>query len=160
MVVMCTYLVSFFYLFCKVGPPEKVGMNVVPLRPLVPHELKEYTLDLVKNLNPNDPQNKKRRGQVVVQVTFSPFKEESQMSGTGDHHKHGRKDSIGGAMDSSMLGAGLLMVTVQGAEDVEGRHHNNPYAAVLFKGERKKTKVKNQSKYHVLFSVLFSFFVD
>ncbi|KAK4401399.1 Synaptotagmin-2 [Sesamum angolense] len=34
------------------------------------------TLDLLKNMDPNDVQNDKLRGQIVVELTYKPFKEE------------------------------------------------------------------------------------
>lgn len=36
---------------------------------------------------------------------------------------------------------GLLSVTIHSAEDVEGKHHTNPYAEVHFQGEKRKTPV-------------------
>ena len=123
---------------------DKLGMQVVPLKMLVPHETKEFTLDLLKNMNPNDPQNKKRRGQIMVQLTFIPFKEDNDtVRFSGPLHRRSRTESIGKASeDSSLCTAGLLLVTIIGAEDVEGKHRNDPYALVLFRGEKKKTKVK------------------
>ncbi|KAK3033732.1 hypothetical protein RJ639_034507 [Escallonia herrerae] len=125
----------------KVGPHDKLGMQVVPLRLLVPQEMKEFTLNLVKNTNPNDPHNKKLRGQIVMELTFVPFREDTEtFSGPLDRHDE-RNESLGKASeDTSLLRGGLLLVTVVGAEDVEGKHHNNPYALILFRGEKKKTK--------------------
>lgn len=40
---------------------------------------------------------------------------------------------------------GLLVVTIHEAKDVEGKHHTNPYAWVIFKGEEKKTHVYDPS---------------
>ncbi|KDO50687.1 hypothetical protein CISIN_1g038990mg [Citrus sinensis] len=85
----------------KVGTHDKLGMQVVPLRSLTPNETKELTLDLVKNTNPNDPQDKKFE----------------------------RKESEVGK------------ATEYGAKDLEGKHHNNPYAVVICRGEQKKTKM-------------------
>ncbi|KAH9735142.1 Synaptotagmin-3 [Citrus sinensis] len=125
----------------KVGTHDKLGMQVVPLRSLTPNETKELTLDLVKNTNPNDPQDKKWRGQLVVELTFSLFREESKrLSGPLDRFE--RKESeVGKATEYVYLGAGLLLVTVEGAKDLEGKHHNNPYAVVICRGEQKKTKM-------------------
>ena len=36
---------------------------------------------------------------------------------------------------------GVLVVIVHEAQDVEGKHHTNPYVRILFRGEDKKTKV-------------------
>lgn len=129
----------------QVGAHDKLGMQVVPLRSLSPNETKKFTLGLVKNTNPNDPHNNKHRGKLVVELTFNPFKEDSERF-SGPLNCYLRKESrIGSAVfeeaTSSFSAGGLLLVTVQGAEDVEGKNHNNPYALIMFKGEQKKTKV-------------------
>lgn len=136
-------------------------MQVVPLKLLTPYKAKEFTLDLVKNTNPNDPQNRKHRGKLVVEMTFNPFKEDSQrFSGPLDGYVRkesevkritedaplcrGAEDAslcIGAEDDASLCRGGLLLVMVQGAEDVEGKNHNNPYALIIFRGEQRKTKV-------------------
>ncbi|XP_072956281.1 synaptotagmin-3 isoform X2 [Typha angustifolia] len=129
----------------KVKMHDKLGMQVVPLRLLTPHETKSFTLDLLKNLNPNDPHNKKNRGKLVVELTFDPFKEENgRFSGilNGDSNVNSIKQDY---PDISSNG-GVLLVTIEGAEDVEGKHHNNPYAVVIFRGEKKKTKVIKKSR--------------
>ncbi|XP_072986888.1 synaptotagmin-3-like isoform X1 [Typha latifolia] len=129
----------------KVKMHDKLGMQVVPLRLLTPHETKSFTLDLLKNLNPNDPHNKKNRGKLVVELTFDPFKEENgRFSGilNGDSKLNSIKQDY---PDISSNG-GVLLVTIEGAEDVEGKHHNNPYAVVIFRGEKKKTKVIKKSR--------------
>lgn len=119
---------------------DKLGMQVIPLKLLTAHETKEFTLDLLKNLNPNDPHNKKPRGKITMQLTFVPFVEEIE-SFSEPSDRNLRKDSIGNEHEiPSMSRGGLLVVTVVGAEDVEGKHHNNSYALVLFKGEKRKTK--------------------
>ncbi|GAY63251.1 hypothetical protein CUMW_224110 [Citrus unshiu] len=132
---------DFAVLSRMVGTHDKLGMQVVPLRSLTPNETKELTLDLVKNTNPNDPQDKKCRGQLVVELTCSLFREESKrLSGPLDRFE--RKESeVGKATEYVYLGAGLLLVTVEGAKDLEGKHHNNPYAVVICRGEQKKTKM-------------------
>lgn len=125
----------------QVKTHDKLGMQVASLNSLIPYEMKEFTLDLVKNMNPNDSHNKRNRGKVVVELTFEPFREElERFSGALDCE--GKVRSLGRASSQSSSGGGLLSVTVESAEDVEGRHHSNPYAVVLFRGERKKTKVK------------------
>ncbi|XP_015574830.2 synaptotagmin-3 isoform X1 [Ricinus communis] len=131
----------------KVGTHDKLGMQVVPLRLLSPCETKRLTLDLVKNTNRNDPHNKKHRGKLVVEMTFNPFKEDNnRFSGPLDSYE--RKGSSIGRIpeDISLYRGGLLLVTVQRAEDVEGRHHNNPYALVIFRGEQKKTKLIKKTR--------------
>ena len=125
------------------GIHDKLGMQIVPLRLLTPHETKEFTLNLVKNTNPNDPHNKKWRGKLVVELTFKPFIDDSELFSGSLHGSGKSEDMVGkGSEDVSLnRAAGLLLVLLQGAEDVEGNHHNNPYAVVNFGGEQKKTKV-------------------
>lgn len=84
----------------------------------------------------------KQRGKIVLELTYVPFKEDS-IKFSSVSKIYSRK---GSGMDKSsdeetLSGAGLLSVLVQGAEDVEGDNHNNPYAIVLFKGDKKRTKV-------------------
>lgn len=119
-------------------------MQMVPLKLLTPYDTKELTLDLLKDTDVTDSQNKKNRGQIEVELTFVPFREDSIKF--GDHLvAYSRKESgTDGAIsdDVNPTGAGLLLVMVHGAEDVDGERHSNPYALVLFRGEKKKTKVK------------------
>ncbi|XWS55830.1 hypothetical protein CRYUN_Cryun09bG0033900 [Craigia yunnanensis] len=132
----------------KVGTHDKLGMQVVPLRLLTPHETQEFSLDLVKNTNPNDPQNKKRRGQLVLQMTFNPFKEDNDRF-SGPLDRYASNESGVGSLpkhDGSICGAGLLSVLIQRAEDVEGKYHNNPCALIVFKGEKKKTKLIKKTR--------------
>ncbi|XP_050243045.1 synaptotagmin-3-like isoform X2 [Quercus robur] len=131
----------------KVGTHDKLGMQIVPLRLLTPHETKEFTLNLVKNTNPNDPHNKKWRGKLVVELTFKPFIDDSELFSGSLHGSGKREDMVGkGSEDVSLNRAGLLLVLLQGAEDVEGSHHNNPYAVVNFGGEQKKTKTIKKTR--------------
>ncbi|KAA8546103.1 hypothetical protein F0562_020446 [Nyssa sinensis] len=57
----------------QVGKHEKMGMNVVPLKELPPNEPKTITIDLLKNMNPNDVQNEKLRGQLMVELHLQTF---------------------------------------------------------------------------------------
>ncbi|XP_057979112.1 synaptotagmin-3 isoform X2 [Malania oleifera] len=137
----------YVYDWDKVGTHDRLGMQTVPLKLLTPHEPREFTLDLLKNTNINDPQNKKRRGQLVVELTFVPFKEDSDgFSGPLEGYERKESGINGEYSGSSPSGAGLLLVTIQGAEDVEGERHNNPYALVLFRGEQKKTKMMRKTR--------------
>ncbi|KAL3732043.1 hypothetical protein ACJRO7_028827 [Eucalyptus globulus] len=131
----------------KVGAHDRLGIQLVPLNLLQPHEKKEFVLDLMKHTDISDHQDKKRRGQLVVELTFVPFKEESG-SFKELPNGYGRIESgIDKVSDDSALsGAGLLSVIVQGAEDVEGERHNNPYALVIFRGEKKKTKMLRKTR--------------
>lgn len=111
-------------------------MSVVPLKELTPEETKTVTLELFKNMDLNDPQNEKSRGQVTVELTYKPFKEDA-VTENGDGG-----DVIEKAPDGTPEGGGLLVVIVHEAQDLEGKHHTNPYVKILFKGEEKKTKVE------------------
>lgn len=120
---------------------------MVPLKLLTPYDTKELTLNLLKDTNVSDSQNKKNRGQIEVELTFVPFKEDSSKF-SESLVAYSRKES--GAYtamsdDGTPTGAGLLLVMIHGAEDVDGERHNNPYALIFFRGERKKTKVKLSS---------------
>lgn len=126
----------------QVGGHDKLGMQLVPLKLLRPNEAKEFKLELLKSSSISESQNQKKRGQLEVELNFVPFKEESFKIGE-PVDRFGRKESGNNrASDNEKVsGAGLLSVIIQGAEDVEGERHNNPYAFVLFRGEHKKTKV-------------------
>lgn len=110
-------------------------MNVVPLKELSPEETKVMTLDLLKNMDLNDMQNEKLRGQLVVELTYKPFKEEDMPKGFEE------TQTVEKAPEGTPAGGGLLVVLVHEAQDVEGKHHTNPYVRILFRGEEKKTKV-------------------
>ncbi|XVF23616.1 hypothetical protein REPUB_Repub13aG0054800 [Reevesia pubescens] len=131
----------------KVGNHDQLGMQFVPLKLLPPYETKEFKLDLLKHTNINDPQDKKQRGKIVFELTYAPFREDS-IKLDGPQDRYGRKESgFDGPSDCEVFsGAGLLSVKVQGAEDVEGERHNNPYAVVLFRGETKKTKMIKRTR--------------
>lgn len=118
----------------QVGKHDKMGMNVVPLKELSADETKELTLDLLKNMNANDSVNEKSRGQLVVELTYKPFKGEDVPK---DFDESG---SVEKAPDGTPSGGGVLVIIVHEAQDVEGKHHTNPYARILFRGEEKKTK--------------------
>ncbi|XP_042952098.1 synaptotagmin-3 isoform X3 [Carya illinoinensis] len=131
----------------KVGGHDRLGMQLVPLKLLTPYETKEFKLDLLKHTNISNPQNQKKRGQIHVEMNFVPFKEDSAKF-SGPLNGYGRKESRfdRASNDEVEAGAGLLSVTVLGAEDVEGERHNNPYALVLFRGEQKKTKMIKRTR--------------
>lgn len=120
-------------------------MQAVPLSQLTPHETKLFTLDLLKSFDIDDSPDKKPRGQLVVELTFDPFKLESDSFGT-PRDELTRKQSI---MDRESDHAsvsnqdGVLLVSVISAKDVEGEHHTNPYVQIMFAGEKKKTKVSH-----------------
>ncbi|KAG2698321.1 hypothetical protein I3760_07G146200 [Carya illinoinensis] len=118
----------------QVGKHDKMGMNVIPLKELTPDEPKVMTLDLLKNMDPNDVQNEKSRGQLVVEVLYRPFKEEEIPNDTEGENE------LQKAPEGTPAGGGMLVIIIHEAEDVEGKHHTNPYVRLLFKGEEKRTK--------------------
>lgn len=115
-------------------------MQQIPLNSLVPCETKTITLPLMKSTNQNDPQNKTNRGEITVELTFDPFKEEIEQS---REMLRSQETDIGSErpVDGSKSKEGLLLVMVHGAENVEGDSKTNPYAVIHFRGERKRTKV-------------------
>ncbi|KAL0402297.1 UNVERIFIED_CONTAM: Synaptotagmin-3 [Sesamum latifolium] len=114
---------------------------------LTPNELKEVTLDLLKDTGVTDPHNKKQRGQILLELKYAPFREDHD-SFSGLMDSYAKKDSVIDRAPSNMspTGAGLLLVTVQGAQDVEGSRHNNPYVLVIFRGEMKKSKIMKKTR--------------
>lgn len=118
----------------QVGKHDKMGMNVVPLKELTPEEPIVKTLDLLKNMDLNDGQNEKSRGQLVVEFVYKPFKEEDLPKSFEE------SQMVQKAPENTPAGGGLLVVIVHEAQDVEGKHHTNPYVRILFRGEERKTK--------------------
>lgn len=110
-------------------------MNVIPLKELTPDEPKVITLELLKNMDPSDVQNEKPRGQLVVEVLFKPFKNEQIPDEKED------QNDVQKAPEGTPSSGGLLVISVHEAQDVEGKHHTNPYVRLLFRGEEKRTKV-------------------
>ncbi|CAI9289563.1 unnamed protein product [Lactuca saligna] len=142
----CQVLQLRVYDWEKVGVHDKLGMQVIPLNLLTPHEKKEFTMELVKNMNPNDPRNKKPRGSITVELNFVPFVEDT-MGFNGPIDLFMKKETIPKTLESSYVNrAGLLVVTVIGAKDLDGKRHNNPFALVIFKGEKRKTKVLKKTR--------------
>lgn len=110
-------------------------MNVIPLKELTPEEPKVLTLNLLKNMDPNDVQNEKSRGDLVVEVVYKPFKEDEIPNDLED------PNAVDKAPEGTPAGGGLLVVIIHEAQDVEGKHHTNPFVRLLFRGEERKTKV-------------------
>jgi hypothetical protein len=117
-----------------------MGMNVIPLKELTPNEPKELTLKLLKTLEPDNPENEKPRGELVVEVMYKPFTEDELPKNTED------TNGVDKAPEGTPATGGLLVIIIHEAEEVEGKHHTNPYARLIFKGEERKTKV---SYYHI-----------
>ncbi|KAJ0476628.1 putative C2 domain, synaptotagmin-like mitochondrial-lipid-binding domain, C2 domain superfamily [Helianthus annuus] len=130
----------------KVGLHDKLGMQVIPLMVLKPNEKKELTIGLVKNLDSNDPRNRKPRGSITVELTFVPFVDDTA-SLNGPIDLYMRKQTVSKKLGSSFVNrAGLLTVTIISAKSVEGKHHNNPFALVVFKGDKRKTKILKKTR--------------
>ncbi|KAF3433948.1 hypothetical protein FNV43_RR25051 [Rhamnella rubrinervis] len=132
----------------KVGTHDRLGMQMVPLKLLTPYDTKELTLDLLKDTNISDSQNKKNRGKIEFELTFVPFREDSiKFSDPSVAYSRKESGTDGAILDNGTpTGAGLLLVMVHGAEDVDGERHSNPYALVLFRGEKKKTKMMKRTR--------------
>lgn len=127
-----------------------MGLNIYPIKELTPDEPKTLTLDLLKNLNPDDVQNEKSRGQLVVEVNYKPFKDNEVPSNVED------SNAVQKAPEGTPDGGGLLVIIVHEAQDLEGKNHTNPSVRILFRGEEKKTKVKYPLRAKIL---LFTFFI-
>ncbi|KAJ1424155.1 Synaptotagmin-like mitochondrial-lipid-binding domain, partial [Sesbania bispinosa] len=118
----------------QIGKHDRMGMNVIPLKELTPDEPKELTLNLLKTMDPNDPENEKSRGQLTVEVLYKPFKDGELPESAED------SNAIEKAPEGTPASGGLLVIIIHEAEDLEGKHHTNPYARLIFKGEERKTK--------------------
>ncbi|KAI4389983.1 hypothetical protein MLD38_002142 [Melastoma candidum] len=124
----------------KVGKHEKMGMNVVPLMELAPEEPTVITLILLKNMDPNDPLNEKPRGDLIVELTYKPFKDDQMPVEAKD------SNDVEKAPAETPPGGGLLAVIVHEAQDVEGRYHTKPYVRLLYRGEERKTKYVKENR--------------
>ncbi|MFS7937492.1 putative C2 domain, synaptotagmin-like mitochondrial-lipid-binding domain, C2 domain superfamily [Helianthus anomalus] len=123
----------------QVGKHDKMGMNVVPLKEITSEEPRVMTLELLKNMDPNDPQNEKSRGQIMIELEYKPFKDDQAPA-------DGVENVIEKAPDGTPEGGGLLVVIIHQAEDLEGKHHTNPSVRVIFRGEEKKTKMVKKNR--------------
>ncbi|CAO2833812.1 unnamed protein product [Amaranthus hypochondriacus] len=130
----------FVYDWEKIGSHEKMGINVVPLKELTPDETKVITLELLKSMDPDDARNEKSRGELVLELTYKPFKEDEMPN---DVEESGAVEK---APEGTPAGGGLLVIIVHEAQDVEGKHHTNPYVRLLFKGEERKTKMIKKNR--------------
>ncbi|KAL3523471.1 hypothetical protein ACH5RR_016305 [Cinchona calisaya] len=136
------FLLIHVYDWDKVGAHDRLGMQVYPLKLLNPNETKQITLDLLKSTDLSDPHNKKQRGQIVLDVRYAPFREDTLLfSGPLDGYERKESKTDSTSSDVSSSRAGLLMVSLYGAEHVEGSHHNNPYVLIIFRGEQRKSKM-------------------
>ncbi|KAJ4783763.1 Calcium-dependent lipid-binding (CaLB domain) family protein [Rhynchospora pubera] len=125
----------------QVGKHERMGMNMVPLKDLVPDETKTVTLNLLKTMDLNDAQNDKNRGQIILELTYKPFKEDQLPT-----EVTGESDTVEKPPEGTPDGGGLLVVIIHEAQDLEGKHHTNPYVKIIFRGEEKKTEVIKKNR--------------
>ncbi|GAB2217992.1 hypothetical protein Droror1_Dr00001207 [Drosera rotundifolia] len=123
----------------KVGKHEQMGINVVPVKELTPDEPKVVTLDLLKSMDLEDVRNEKSRGQLELELVYKPFKDNEAR--TDDD-----PNAVEKAPDGTPDGGGLLVVIVHQAQDLEGKHHTNPYVHLVFKGEERKTKFVKKNR--------------
>ncbi|KAL1201478.1 Synaptotagmin-3 [Cardamine amara subsp. amara] len=135
----------------KVGGHDRLGMQMIPLQKINPGEKKVFNLDLIKNSNVvMDFGDKKKRGRLELDLRYVPFREESLKSRNENQDEYQRKESRdekSSEEDDFLSHAGLLSVAIQSAKDVEGKKkHSNPYAVVLFRGEKKKTKMLKKTR--------------
>ncbi|XP_021732873.1 synaptotagmin-3-like [Chenopodium quinoa] len=145
----------------KFGGDDKLGMQVVPLNQLTPHEAKVFTLDLLKSFDVNDSPDKKPRGQLVVELTFDPFKLESESFAAPGDEMMSKQNSLSKSLSNASITSegGALLVSVISAKDVEGEHHTNPYAQIVFRGEKKKTMTIKKNR-NPRWDEHFSFMID
>ncbi|XP_023512910.1 synaptotagmin-1-like isoform X1 [Cucurbita pepo subsp. pepo] len=122
------------FVISQVGKHDKMGINVIPLKDLPPDEVKVLTLDLRKKVDSGGTDNEKDRGQLVVELKYKPLKEEEMSRGFDEMHE------VPKAPEGTPAGGGLLVVIVHEAEDVEGKHHTNPFVRIYFRGDKRKTK--------------------
>lgn len=141
----------------QVGAHDRLGTQVFPLKSLQPNEAKEATLDLLESSKTNDSQKKKvQRGQIVVELMYAPFRDDSDAFFNGSVGSFNMSESSAdmASRNLSCRGAGLLMVTVRGAHNVEGNRHSNPYVVMFFRGEKKISKVSAVE--YITYKILFS----
>ncbi|KFK24870.1 hypothetical protein AALP_AA8G035600 [Arabis alpina] len=135
----------------KIGGHDRLGMQMIPLQKIKPGEKAAFRLDLIKNSNiVMDSRDKKQRGKLELDLRYVPFREESLKCRNENQDQYQRKESTDekSSEDDDFLSQdGLLTVAIQSAKDVEGKKkHTNPYALVLFRGEKKRTKMLKKTR--------------
>ncbi|BAT77463.1 hypothetical protein LR48_Vigan04g255500 [Vigna angularis] len=124
----------------QVGKHDKMGMNIIPLKELTVDEPKVFTLELLKNLNPKDAQNEKSRGQIILELTYKPFRNEDLAKSFKEPHP------TKSPPQGTPPGGGLLVVIIHEAQDVEGKYHTNPHVRLIFRGEERRTKIIKKNR--------------
>jgi Ca2+-dependent lipid-binding protein len=126
----------------KVGAHDKMGMQVVPLKDLQENVPKLQTVPLFKNMDPNDEANSKKRGELTFEMNLRLFKEDD----TEEDIKAKSMDDGQFANGVTSSEGGLLSVIIHQAQELEGKHHTNPFVEVNFRGDKKKTPVVKKNK--------------
>ncbi|XP_027904826.1 synaptotagmin-2-like isoform X2 [Vigna unguiculata] len=124
----------------QVGKHDKMGMNMIHLKDLKVDEPKVFTLELLKNMNPKDAQNEKSRGQIVIELTYKPFRDEELAKSFKEPHP------TKSPPQGTPPGGGLLVVIIHEAQDVEGKYHTNPHVRLIFRGEERRTKIIKKNR--------------
>ncbi|KAK1392917.1 putative Calcium lipid binding protein [Heracleum sosnowskyi] len=124
----------------QVGTHDRMGMNVVPVKDLTPDEAKVLTLDLRKNMDPEDVQNEKLRGRLVVEAIYKPFKGDEIPFDTDNSNE------VQKAPEGTPAGGGLLVIIIHEGQSIEGKNHTNPSVRLLFRGEVKRTKTMKKNR--------------
>ncbi|XP_073294899.1 synaptotagmin-2-like [Primulina huaijiensis] len=89
----------------QVGSHDKIDLNVIPSKDSTPEEPKVLTLDLLlKNLKPNDAQNEKSRGQIVIEAKYKPFKDNEVPTNVED------SNAVQKALEGTPNEGGLLVI--------------------------------------------------
>ncbi|CAH8379652.1 unnamed protein product [Eruca vesicaria subsp. sativa] len=132
----------------KVGGHDRLGMQMIPLKKINPGEKKAFNLDLIKNSNiVMDVPEKKQRGKLELDLRYVPFRDGSMKYRNDVQDEHQSRDEKSSEEDDFLSNAGLLSVAIQSAKDVEGKKkYTNPYALVLFRGEKKRTKMLRKTR--------------
>ncbi|KAH7433635.1 hypothetical protein KP509_07G078600 [Ceratopteris richardii] len=102
----------------KVSSHDLLGVQMIQLSSLTPDDWQTHTLNLRKNMDDNDPSNQKPRGQITLNTLYTPFKDEEVIPEEEENE----------------------------AEDLEGKHHCNPYVKILYKGHEYKTKAIKKNR--------------
>jgi hypothetical protein len=79
------------------GEDKRIGTNTVPLKELKPNKPEDVIKDLYKTMA-KDAQDANKRGQIVLELTYKPFKKDYKDDDNDD--------------DPLEAGGGLLVVTV------------------------------------------------
>ncbi|GBG61637.1 hypothetical protein CBR_g22435 [Chara braunii] len=146
--------------FERVMRDRPMGVATCPLKSLTPGEKTQLSLELKKNLNPDDPANQKSRGVLIVEVRYQPFlSEQSEAGDTGAAGDSGGSDAgnntparIAGGSNSLSRGitggSGILVIEVHAAEDLDAKNNCNAMCKITVRGataDKTKTVKRNNN---------------